>query len=71
MIESISEPAPAAGTVELRRAAQDFEALMLRQLLRPVLPGAEGATPLALDALASRIAMDAPFGLARLIGSGR
>ena len=58
-------------TAELRQAGQAFETLMLRQLLQPVLPGAEGAAPLALDALASRIAADAPFGFARLIGADR
>ena len=52
---------------ERQQAAQAFEAMMLRQLLQPIVPS-DGAGSLALDALAGKLAATAPFGLARLIG---
>ena len=52
---------------ERQQAAQAFEAMMLRQLLQPIVPS-DGAGSLALDALAGKLAATAPFGLARLMG---
>lgn len=71
MTQIPSTPPPAANqrqSDDLKKAGQAFEALMLRQLLQPVLPQTEGAAPLALDALANQLATQSPFGFARLMG---
>ncbi|TPE59007.1 hypothetical protein FJQ54_14485 [Sandaracinobacter neustonicus] len=70
MIEPISATPRPQPSAETKEAAKAFEAMMLRQLLQPVLPN-DGAAPLALDTLAKQLAETAPFGFARLIGDSK
>ncbi|MCG2840083.1 hypothetical protein L6Q21_03670 [Sandaracinobacter sp. RS1-74] len=64
-------PTPAGEQAELRQAAQAFEALMLKQVLRAAMPAIEGANQsaheLALEGVAGELALSQPFGLARLL----
>ena len=69
MIGRVTARGQAAVPADTMQAAQAFEALMLRQLLQPMLPQAGAAAPLAIDALAGQLATASPFGLAALIGT--
>lgn len=62
-------PAEASETARLREAGAAFEALILQQMLRGVLPHADGAGELGLRALAEELAGASPFGVARLLES--
>ena len=60
-------PTEADKTARLREAGAAFEALILQQMLRGVLPDADGAGGLGLRALAEDLAATSPFGVARLL----
>lgn len=66
-----NRPVEAAETARLREAGAAFEALILQQMLRGILPDAEGAGGLGIRALAEDLAGASPFGVARLLESRR
>ncbi len=68
MIDGLaSSPQFAPEPAQLREAGTAFEALILQQMLGAVLPEANAAGGLAVQALARQLAEASPFGVAHLL----
>jgi len=71
MIAPVS-PNPSAPAAEpIKKAGADFEAMLLQQMLRAIVPEAEALGGLATEAFARALADASPFGVARLLESAR